>query len=147
MLFRSIKEEKEKPKIDENSDKPADYPSDDDDADEAYEYEQWKIRELKRIKLDKDDREAREKERQEIERRRNLTEKQRLEENKLLGTDESEKPERHILDSVFCYLPDSSGALFPVVSTPADLLTDCGWKAPERPVIAHFFYLTLNESR
>lgn len=71
-----------------------DIPTDDDDVNQAYEYEQWKTRELRRIKMDKEEREAKEKEKQEIERRRHMTDEERVEENKRLGTDESEKPER-----------------------------------------------------
>ncbi|CAG8663437.1 12374_t:CDS:2, partial [Dentiscutata heterogama] len=51
---------------------------DTDGLDEQAEYEAWKLRELKRIKRDKEEREAREKEREEIDRRRNMSEEQRL---------------------------------------------------------------------
>ena len=49
-------------------------------------YEQWKIRELKRIKRERDERKQADEERKEIERRRNLTDEQRMEENLRLGT-------------------------------------------------------------
>jgi len=52
----------------------------------------WKFRELKRIKKDRDEREKKNKEKAEIERRRALTEEQRLEENAKLGVDK--KPEK-----------------------------------------------------
>ncbi|CAG8545946.1 19656_t:CDS:2 [Dentiscutata erythropus] len=54
---------------------------DTDGLDEQAEYEAWKLRELKRIKRDKEEREAREKEQEEIERRRNMSEEQRLAED------------------------------------------------------------------
>ncbi|CAG8651645.1 22860_t:CDS:2 [Cetraspora pellucida] len=54
---------------------------DTDGLDEQAEYEAWKLRELKRIKRDKEEREAREKEQEEIERRRNMSEEQRLSED------------------------------------------------------------------
>lgn len=66
-------------------------PPDDDDLDDPNEYQAWKIRELKRIKRDKEERYKREKERAEIERRRNLTDQERLEENKKLGSDDTNK--------------------------------------------------------
>ena len=69
-------------------------PTDDDDVNETYEYEQWRNRELKRLKLDKDEREEKEREKQEIERRRKMTDVERLEENKRLGTDETERKEK-----------------------------------------------------
>ncbi|CAG8735883.1 18819_t:CDS:2, partial [Acaulospora morrowiae] len=54
---------------------------DTDGIDEQSEYEAWKLRELKRIKRDREERETREKERAEIERRRNMSEEQRLAED------------------------------------------------------------------
>ncbi|RGB26094.1 splicing factor, Prp19-binding domain-containing protein [Rhizophagus diaphanus] len=54
---------------------------DTDGLDEQAEYEQWKLRELLRIKRDKEERIAREIEREEIERRRNMSEEQRLKED------------------------------------------------------------------
>ena len=54
----------------------------------------WKIRELKRIKRDKEEKTKRERERAEIERRRALTDAERLAEDKRLGTDESNKPQK-----------------------------------------------------
>lgn len=48
-----------------------------DAEDDETEYEIWKLRELKRIKRDREEREAIERERQEIERVRNLTEEER----------------------------------------------------------------------
>ncbi|XP_072046114.1 microfibrillar-associated protein 1-like [Amphiura filiformis] len=48
-----------------------------DDENEEDEYEAWKLREMKRIKRDRDEREQLEKDRQDIERNRNLTEDER----------------------------------------------------------------------
>ncbi|RIA84761.1 splicing factor, Prp19-binding domain-containing protein [Glomus cerebriforme] len=54
---------------------------DTDGLDEQAEYEEWKLRELRRVKRDKEERLAREKERDEIERRRNMSEEQRTKED------------------------------------------------------------------
>ncbi|CAA2982531.1 microfibrillar-associated protein 1-like [Olea europaea var. sylvestris] len=51
----------------------------DDDVNEAEEYEAWKAREIARIKRDRDDRESMLKEKEEIERVRNMTEEERRE--------------------------------------------------------------------
>ncbi|KAG0232718.1 Microfibrillar-associated protein 1 [Actinomortierella wolfii] len=54
---------------------------DTDGLDEEAEFEAWKLRELKRIKRDREELEAREAEKAEIERRRNLTEEERVKED------------------------------------------------------------------
>ncbi|CAG8602699.1 7008_t:CDS:2, partial [Paraglomus occultum] len=54
---------------------------DTDGLDEQAEYEAWKLRELKRVKRDREEREAREKEREEIERRRQMSEEMRFKED------------------------------------------------------------------
>lgn len=54
-----------------------------DDENEEIEYETWKLRELKRLKRDREEREAVEKEKDDIERMRNLPEEERLKELKL----------------------------------------------------------------
>ncbi|KAG0015387.1 Microfibrillar-associated protein 1 [Podila clonocystis] len=54
---------------------------DTDGLDEEAEFEQWKLRELKRIKRDREELEAREAEKAEIERRRGLTEEERVKED------------------------------------------------------------------
>mmetsp|Transcript_22612 Transcript_22612/g.40701 ORF Transcript_22612/g.40701 Transcript_22612/m.40701 type:complete len:334 (-) Transcript_22612:47-1048(-) len=65
---------------------------DDLDDDDPGQYAAWKVREIKRLVREREERIARDKERQEIERRRNLTDWEREEENKALGTDETAKP-------------------------------------------------------
>ena len=51
----------------------------DDEVNEAEEYEAWKVREIARIKRDRDDRDALIKEREEVEKVRNMTEEERRE--------------------------------------------------------------------
>lgn len=51
-----------------------------DDENDEIEYEAWKLRELKRIKRERDEREEREKDKDEIERLRNMTEEERRKE-------------------------------------------------------------------
>lgn len=51
----------------------------DDEVNEAEEYEAWKVREIARIKRDREDREAMLKEKEEIEKVRNMTEEERRE--------------------------------------------------------------------
>jgi len=63
---------------------------DDDEKNEAEEYELWKIRELKRIKRDKQERLVRQKEIDFIIKRRNMTEEERLADDKKLD-DEANK--------------------------------------------------------
>ncbi|TNV78573.1 hypothetical protein FGO68_gene13112 [Halteria grandinella] len=71
----------------------------DEDEDKAYlnleqAYEDWKLRELKRLKRERDEKAAREKEAKEIERRRNMTDAERQEENLRLGSDHTNKKEK-----------------------------------------------------
>jgi microfibrillar-associated protein 1 len=56
-------------------------------------YEDWKIRELRRIKRGRDEQKARDLELQEIERRRKMTDAERLEENLRLGSDSTNRKE------------------------------------------------------
>ncbi|KAI3955425.1 hypothetical protein MKW98_018526 [Papaver atlanticum] len=51
----------------------------DDEVNEAEEYEAWKVREISRIKRDREDRDSMVKEKEEIERLRNMTEEERRE--------------------------------------------------------------------
>ncbi|KAI0840297.1 splicing factor, Prp19-binding domain-containing protein [Hypoxylon sp. FL0890] len=63
-----------------------------DDVDPEAEYAAWKLRELKRIKREREAIEAREKEREEVERRRNLTEEERkAEDEAFLAKQKEEK--------------------------------------------------------
>lgn len=64
-----------------------DMPDDTDDINNLEEYEQWKLRELKRIKKQVEEDEEKMKDKIEIERRRNLTDEQRQDENLRLGSD------------------------------------------------------------
>lgn len=62
---------------------------DTDNPDDLVEYENWKIRELKRIKRDLEENTKKIEEKKEIERRRNMTDAQRKEENLKLGSDDT----------------------------------------------------------
>jgi len=67
-------------------------PDDTDEVDNLQEYENWKIRELKRIKRQAEEEEMRNNERNEIERRRLLTDEEREKENLTLGSDATLRP-------------------------------------------------------
>lgn len=75
-----------------NEEENCEMPNDTDDPDDLEEYEQWKLRELKRIKKQAEEDEIKLKEKIEIERRRNLTDEQRKEENIRLGSDDTLRP-------------------------------------------------------
>jgi microfibrillar-associated protein 1 len=83
--------EKEANKVEKNAEDSI-MPDDSDDVNAQQEYENWKIRELRRIKNSLEEDEVRMKERIEVERRRQLTDEQRKEENLRLGCDESLRP-------------------------------------------------------
>ena len=68
--------------------------TDEDDMGDPEEYKKWKVREIRRVIREREERSARKKELAEIERRRNLSDWERQEENEKLGTDESAKPVR-----------------------------------------------------
>lgn len=95
---------------------------DDDDLDNPEEVKKWKIREIKRILRDKEERESRENELEEIDRRRNLADWERREEDKILGNDESAKPEKRKIKflqkyyhkGVFFQQRDEHGKLHPI---------------------------------
>jgi len=57
-------------------------------------YEEWKMRELRRIKRDREEKVAREEEIKEIERRRGMTDVEREEENRRLGSDATTKKQK-----------------------------------------------------
>lgn len=67
---------------------------DEEAEDSGEEFTLWKIREIKRIMRDKEEREMVQKEREEIERRRGLSDWERKEEDDRLGNDESAKPSK-----------------------------------------------------
>ena len=85
MVAEEIKREQTKDNNPNDSDDEADMPDDDDDVNEDEEFELWKLRELKRIKRDRDERAAVEFERKETERRRHLTDAQRMAEDRASG--------------------------------------------------------------
>jgi microfibrillar-associated protein 1 len=83
-------ENKETEVVQDSEDQPM--PDDTDNLDDLVEYENWKLRELRRIKIQFQEDEKKLKERLEIDRRRNLTDDQRKEENMRLGSDDTLKP-------------------------------------------------------
>ncbi len=102
--------EKDKNGENERDDEYSTMPDDSDHINQEYEYEQWKIRELRRIKKTLEEDEEKLKEKKEIERRRNLTDEQRREEDLRLGTDESLKPSKTKLNFLQKYY--HKGAFF-----------------------------------
>lgn len=86
LLIDEIKrdEEAEQNGVDENNASDIELLDDNDEKNEAEEYELWKIRELRRIKRDKEERLSREKEIEWIMKRRNMTEEERLADDKRL---------------------------------------------------------------
>lgn len=95
MLIDQIKmdDELEKQGADMNDRSDIELIDDDDEKNEAEEYELWKIRELRRIKRDKEERKAREKEIECIMKRRNMTEEERLEDDKRLDEQSAKREE------------------------------------------------------
>ncbi len=65
--------------------------SDIENAKDSLGYQQWKARELKRLLRDREEAKVEEEEKKDLERRRNLTDLQREEENLKLGTDHNQK--------------------------------------------------------
>ena len=57
-------------------------------------YEAWKVRELKRILRDQEEKVSYERELADIERRRKMTDEERMAENLRLGTDHTEKQQK-----------------------------------------------------
>lgn len=85
-------EEKISSEKNESLDGEEEMPDDTDNLDDLTEYENWKLRELSRIKIRFEEDEKKLKEKLELERRRNLTDDQRKEENLRLGSDDTLKP-------------------------------------------------------
>lgn len=84
---------------------------DTDGLDPEAEYEEWKLRELIRIKRDKEEREEREREAEELERRRNMTEAERIEED-LKKIEEQQKGKDDKAKPVFMQKYHHKGAFF-----------------------------------
>ncbi|CAI7990977.1 Microfibrillar-associated protein 1 [Geodia barretti] len=75
-----------------------------DDENEEEEYEAWKVRELQRIKRDREEREQIEREREDVERMRNMTEEERREHLRLnprVVTNKAEKGKYKFLQKYF----------------------------------------------
>nr|CAG4651960.1 EOG090X08WT [Triops cancriformis] len=75
-----------------------------DDEDEEAAYESWKLRELRRVKRDREEKEALEKEREEIERWRNMTDEERrseLQKNPKLVTNQAAKGKYKFLQKYY----------------------------------------------
>jgi len=95
MLIEQIRvdDELEKAGADINDASDIELIDDDDEKNEAEEYELWKIRELRRIKRDREERKDREKEIEWIMKRRNMTEEERLEDDKRLDEESAKRDE------------------------------------------------------
>eukprot|EP00298_Acanthocystis_sp_HF-20_P025093 c36817_g1_i1.p1 GENE.c36817_g1_i1~~c36817_g1_i1.p1 ORF type:complete len:407 (+),score=172.27 c36817_g1_i1:17-1237(+) len=84
LLLETVKEEEELERVGAKGEidlSDVELPDTDDDADAEKEYAAWKVREIKRIKREQDEKEMMKRDREEVERRRNLTEAQRREED------------------------------------------------------------------
>jgi microfibrillar-associated protein 1 len=103
-------------------------PDDSDDINPTLEYENWKIREFKRIKASLEEDELRLKERLEIERRRQLTNEQRKEENLRLGCNETNKTQKTQLNYLQKYY--HKGAFFQSESGEANQLYNRDYNLP-----------------
>mmetsp|Transcript_10234 Transcript_10234/g.21667 ORF Transcript_10234/g.21667 Transcript_10234/m.21667 type:complete len:469 (-) Transcript_10234:81-1487(-) len=88
-----IAEEAEREGANENDASDIELIDDDDEKNEAEEYELWKIRELKRIKRDKEERLEKKKELEFIEKRRNMTDEERMADDKRLDDSSSKRDE------------------------------------------------------
>lgn len=91
IVKKYLEENEEKEEINEEAEDTG-LPDDTDHPDDLEEYEKWKLRELRRIKIQFEEDEKKLKERLEIERRRNLTDEQRKEENLRLGSNDTLRP-------------------------------------------------------
>ncbi|CAD8110214.1 unnamed protein product [Paramecium sonneborni] len=92
LILNSVKADASKA-VNEDSDDGQEKLNDEDTLDET-EYALWKIRELKRIKQFNDEKNKYEIEKVEIERRRNLTDMQRIQEDFKLGSDKTKMEEK-----------------------------------------------------
>ena len=87
LVAESIRREEERKEGETATDQDSDagLPDDFDDEDDEAEYEAWKLREMSRLKRDAEERERDALEAAELSRRRNMTEAERMEEDRKLG--------------------------------------------------------------
>lgn len=99
-VAESIRKLDEKDAMNAETDKDSDIerPDDTDDLDDPLEFANWKIREINRLKRDSMQRQEYELEKKEVERRRNMTEEERLEEDRKLkiGIFKDQKPKEKL---------------------------------------------------
>lgn len=88
-LVKKIVEKEEMEALEDKNTEDTEMPDDTDNIDDLEEYEKWKLRELRRIKQQVEEDERRLNDKSELERRRNLTDEQRKEENLRLGSDDT----------------------------------------------------------
>lgn len=96
MVAESIRKTEEQSTHFDDADSDAGLPDDTDDIDDEVEYEAWKVREMARLTRDAEEREEAIIEKTELLRRRNMTDEERMEEDRKLGllkdNAEEEKP-------------------------------------------------------
>jgi microfibrillar-associated protein 1 len=97
--MRKIEEKAELDLTDTGSD--AGLPDDTDDPDDDIEFENWKLREMTRLRRDAALREARMLEMADLNRRRNMTEEERMAEDKAAGKFTKEKSSRKFLQKYY----------------------------------------------
>mmetsp|Transcript_112120 Transcript_112120/g.219812 ORF Transcript_112120/g.219812 Transcript_112120/m.219812 type:complete len:271 (-) Transcript_112120:1-813(-) len=96
MVAESIRKTEEQSTHFDDADSDAGLPDDADDVDDEVEYEAWKVREMARLTRDAEEREEAIIEKTELLRRRNMTDEERMEEDRKLGLlkehNEDDKP-------------------------------------------------------
>mmetsp|Transcript_35758 Transcript_35758/g.57827 ORF Transcript_35758/g.57827 Transcript_35758/m.57827 type:complete len:473 (-) Transcript_35758:149-1567(-) len=102
-----------------------DMPDDNDESNEAEEYELWKVREMKRIKRDREEREKVEKEAADIERRRNMSDAERREEDRKIKKPEPSRQKWNFLQKYY-----HKGAFFVTDEELGDSIYNRDYSAP-----------------
>jgi microfibrillar-associated protein 1 len=104
LVAESIRKTEEQSTHFDDADSDAGLPDDTDDLDDEVEYNAWKVREMARLTRDAEEREEAIIEKTELLRRRNMTDEERMEEDRKLGRlkeNVEEKPKRKFMQKYF----------------------------------------------